>query len=489
MKVKIQGFKSLLRKSGLATALSALIVAPAVYAQGVSAQSVSLSQEQVKSLDTAQAAYDSRKYDQTISLANEVLKSSPNQDRALFLRASARVELGIDTGNAAMIRDGVADARASIEASQSKKPEYYLPYLYGMTNLSLIEERDEHAQASINVANQILERLEMTPQHRASILYQRGLAKLQVDETIDGGAADFKAAINLEPKHMASMTALADAYAMSGNNEEALATFNQFVTTFPEHPIGYNNRGMFHKDMGNKDQAVADFRKAVELEPKFFVAHINLGYMLAEAGQAAAAQQSFSNAIALQPENPAVYALRANALLRQGNSKDAITDYQKAIELFPKNPMAHADLGFAYFFLKQYDMAFKQFDQAININGRLRFLDPWIYASMVLSGRAQDANNRFAGTVAKPETERDWIDLATLYLMGKIDGEVLLSKVNPEDPNAAAAQKCEGNYFIGLRTSNLTSRDAAVPYFQEALKTGVSHLSAYRAAQFEMQQF
>ena len=440
-------------------------------------------------IQDAEKALDENRYDVAMTIANELLKNNPKSDKALFIRASSRVELGIDTGNAAMVRDGVADARSAIEASGSKFPEYYLPYLYGMTNLSLLEDRDEHAKTSIAVATQIIDRLEMSPQDKANMLYQRGLAKMQTEETVDPGVADFKAALALEPKHMACMTAIADAYAMSDRDEEAIAAFNQFVKVFPEHPIGYNNRGMFHKQLDNKEAAIADFRKAIELEPKFFVAQINLGYMLMEAEKTAEAEKAFGNAIDMQPENPSVYGLRANARLRQGNSEAAIADYKKAIELFPKNPLAHADLGFAYFFLKKYGDAFTQFDEAMNINGRLRFLDPWIYASMVLSGQVQEANSRFAGTLAKPSEERDWIDMLTMYLMGKIDDKKLLDSVNPEDKLAAVAQTCEGHYFIGLRQSNLTGRDVADPHFEKALKTGASHLSAYRAAQFELQKF
>ena len=73
--------------------------------------------------------------------------------------------------------------------------------------------------------------------------------------------------------------------------------------------------------------------------------------------------------------------------------------------------------------------------------------------------------------------------------MGKIDDKKLLDSVNPEDKLAAVAQTCEGHYFIGLRQSNLTGRDVADPHFEKALKTGASHLSAYRAAQFELQKF
>ncbi|WP_013629745.1 tetratricopeptide repeat protein [Rubinisphaera brasiliensis] len=439
-------------------------------------------------LEQAQQAYDANQYEQALKLAEQVLQSEPKNDRALFIRASAKVEMGIETGNAAMIRDGVADARSAIEVSQSQAPEYYLPYLFGMTNLSLLEDRPEHVQTSITVATQIIDQLEMSDADKANMLYQRGLAKLQQDDTIDGGVADFKAAVALQPKHMASLTALADAYAMAEQNENALAAFNQFIAAYPEHPIGYNNRGMFHKQMDDTQAALQDFQKAVELQPKFFVAQINLGYMLMESGKPAEAEKVFSNAIALQEQNPSVYGLRANVRMRQGKSQEAIADYEKAIELFPRNPLAHADLGFAYFFLKQYGEAFKQFDEAMTINGKLRFLDPWIYASMVLSGQVQEANSRFAGTLAKPTEERDWIDLLTLYLMGKVNEDSLLSSVNPDDKTASVAQTCEGHYFIGLRQSNLGS-DSAQTHFQKCIETGASHLSAYRAAQFELQNF
>ncbi len=466
-----------------------IFVVPSISAQEISAQTVSLSQEQSQTLDQAMSAYQSSQYDRAIALADQVLKTNPKQGKALHIRASSRVELGIQTGNAAMIRDGVADARESIGATKSKQPGYYLPYLFGMTNLSMIEDQTKHAQDSINVATQIIDRLEMSDEDRANILYQRGLANLQLNDTIDLGIRDFKAALNLSPKHIPSLTAMADTYAMSGNNDEALAAFNKFVESHPEMPVAYNNRGMFFKQLDRKEDALADFAKATQLEPKFFVAHINHGYMLMELGRAAEAEKDFTTALLLQADNPSVLALRANARLRQGNAQAGIEDYKKAIEIFPKNPMTHADLGFAYFFLKKYPEAFTEFDQAININSKMRFLDPWTYASMILSGQAEQANKRFAGTVAKPVEERDWIDLLTLYLMGKIDESTMLGKVNPEDAKAATAQKCEGYYFIGLRTSAGGDAQAAKAYFIKCLETKASYLSAYRSAQFELQKF
>lgn len=466
-----------------------IFIVPSISAQEISAQTVSLSQEQTQSLDKAMAAYQSGEYDRAIAITDTLLKSTPKQGKALHIRASSRVELGIQTGNAAMIRDGVADARESIGATQSKQPGYYLPYLFGMTNLSMIEDQTKHAQDSINVSTQILDRLKMSDEDRANILYQRGLANLQINDTIDLGVSDFKAALNLVPKHIPSLTAMADTYAMSGKNDEALVAFNKFVEAHPEMPIAYNNRGMFYKQLDKKEEALTDFAKAIQLEPKFFVAHINHGYMLMELDRAVEAEKDFTMALSLQADNPSVLALRANAKLRQGKADSAIADYKKAIEIFPKNPMTHADLGFAYFFLKKYDEAFTQFDQAININGKMRFLNPWTYASMILSGQGQEANNRFAGTVAKPDEERDWIDLLTLYLMGKIDEGTMLGKVNPEDAKAAIAQKCEAYFFIGLRTSAGGDAQAAKPYFRKCLETKASYLSAYRSAQFELQQF
>lgn len=465
-----------------------LLIAPSISAQEISAQPVSASQDQ--SLSQAMSAYQANEYDQAISIANAVLKGNPKHGHALHIRASSRVELGIQTGNAAMIRDGVADARSSIEAISPKvMPEYYLSYLFGMTNLAMIEGQDKHAQDSINVATQVIDHLELPPEHRASILYQRGLAHLQIDDTIDQGISDFKAALNLAPKHIPSLTAIADTYAMSDKNEEALVAFNKFVEVYPELPTAHNNRGMHFKQLGRKQDALNDFASAIKLEPKFFVGHINHGYILMEMGRAAEAESDFTTALALQPGNSSVLGLRANVRLRQGNAEAAIADYKRAIEIYPKNPMSHANLGFAYFYVKKYDEAYQSFDQAININGKMRFLNPWTYASMILSGKGEQANSRFAEVVAKPVEERDWIDLLTLYLMGKVDENSLLASVNPEDEKAATAQRCEGYFFVGLRTSAAGSPDQAKAYFAKSLETDASYLSAYRAVQFELQKF
>lgn len=440
-------------------------------------------------VEDADKAYEESRYDDALRISQKLLEADPKNAEALFIRAASRVEMGVETGDTAMVRDGVADARSAIEISQSKLPKYYLPYLYGMTNLSLLEDRPEHVQTSISVATQIIEKLPMEDEDKAHIYYQRGLARLQFDDSVDNAVADFQGAIKLEPKHMAALTAIADAYAMSEQNDKALVAYNKFIEAHPDHPIGYNNRGMFHKQLDKNTEALADFKKAVEIEPQFFVAQINLGYIQVEMGKPADAEKTFTNALALQPENPSVLGLRANARLRQGNSEGAISDYAKAIELAPQSPLAYADLGFAYFFLKKYDQAYVQFDQAMNINGKLRFLDPWIYASMVLAGQVQEANSRFAGTLAKPSSERDWIDLLTLYLMGKVNEDKLIASVNPDDPAVSNAQTCEAHYFIGLRQSNLTGKSDADPHFEACLKTGAAHLSAFRAAQFELQQF
>ena len=466
-----------------------LLYSPSVSAQDTAAFPVSLSEEHGESLSQAMDAYQDGEYAKAISVANSVLKVSPQLGQALHIRASSRVELGIQTRNAAMVRDGVADARTSIEVTKSKKPEYYLPYLFGMTNLSMIEDQEKHAEASIQVATQIIDKLEMSAKNRASILYQRALAHLQIDETIDLGINDFKAALNLAPKHIPSLTAIADTYAMGNKPTEALAAYGQLIEAHPDLPMSHNNRGMFYKNMNKKEEALADFASAIKLDPEFFVGHINHGYMLMELGRTAAAELSFTNAITLRPENSPVLGLRANVRLRQGKAVAAVADYKKAIEINPKNPMAYAELGFAHFFLKQYPEAYQQFDQAINLNSKMRFLNPWTYASMILSGQGEQANNRFAGTVAKPVEERDWIDLLTLHLMGKVDEATLLSKVNPENAKAAIAQKCEGHYFVGLRISAGGNPEQAKSHFAKSLETQASFLSAYRAAQFELQQF
>src|SRR5690606_7657720 len=123
-----------------------------------SASSASTGERHEELNNQADDAYRARDFATTISLASQVLTESPDDPVALYLRASARIEQGIARRDADLIRAGIEDARAAIRQDPSKNPDYYLPYLYGMSHLTGLEQNRAHAETAITTATQILQR-------------------------------------------------------------------------------------------------------------------------------------------------------------------------------------------------------------------------------------------------------------------------------------------------------------------------------------------
>ena len=83
------------------------------------------------------------------------------------------------------------------------------------------------------------------------------------------------------------------------------------------------------------------------------------------------------------PKEISSYSSRGDARLFLADFKGARADYEKMIELNPKLDVSHWRLGIAYFYLKEYDKAARQFgiyhqyDQVDRENGIWRFMSQY----------------------------------------------------------------------------------------------------------------
>lgn len=442
--------------------------------------------QQKMQADQAQQKGD---YAKSIELTSQVLQQKPNDHLAYYLRASARVESGRAQGNMKTIRDGVGDAREAIRFSQNNNVNYYLPYLYGMMNLAVMENKKSHAETALNVANQILARPNITPEERANFHYQRGMIYLPLNKPQEA-AKDFSETIKLSPNHIAALLALPDAYALAGNNEMALASFNQVIQKQPNSPVVYNNRAMFYQQQGKIQEAINDFSRAIQIDPKYHHAITNRGFAYLEGGKAQTAEADLTQSLSIAPNQPFVLGMRGEARLLQGKTAQAIEDQKQAVKLDPSNAALRSDLGFSYFFSQNFPQALAEFNQAVKLAPQqMKVLDPWIYTAMVRSNQKPAADAKFQSTLAKRPDTRDSIDTLLAFLMGAISETELLKSIDPKDPERAKAQTCEAYYFIGQKALMSGNSTAATQNFQQALNTNMKNLSAYRGAQFALKKF
>jgi len=438
----------------------------------------------------ARKAYEEGEFAKAKDLTDRILTQNPKDHAALYLRASARVELGVVKRDVKEIREGIEDARDSLKVGGGGEINYYLPYLYGMISLANIEDKKEHANVSLEVAKTVLARTNLTPEQRANVLYQRASAYLYLKD-LKAAIGDYEAAIASFPAHIGSYMGLAQGFIFTGQLDKALETFTKAIEAVPNNHLLYNNRGLFLQQQGKTQEAMKDFNKAIELDASFATAYTNRGFTSQAMGDLPAAEADFTKAISLETGNPLFTSLRGTCRLSQGNSAGAIEDYTQAIRLNPQNPVAHADLGFANFFSRNYAGAFTEFDQATQIDANvMRYLSPWKVWSLVLAGKPDAIDEIASVSEKKAENERDWIDQQVLFLKGDIAEKALYDYVQKTtEPKLKNAQLCEAYYFIAERRSQANDKTNAAAFYQQVISTKESQLSAFRGAQFALQSF
>ena len=434
----------------------------------------------------ADAAYRQGNYEEAVRAADAAIKANPGDHTAYYIRGSAKVEGGLAAGDAATVRAGVADAREAIRIEGNGNADYYLPYLYGMTNLATLENKPQHAETVIQVIDGVLGKAALGPEEEANIRYQKALAMMRLDRASQA-AGELKQALKLSPKHLAAQMMLADAYVRAGQPQQAEAVFGQIIAAQPENPLPLNNRGMFRMSQDNLSGAVQDFEAAIRMEPEFFQAQTNKGVALMRAGKTAEAIAAFDASLKANPDQPHAISFRGTTRLNSGDLRGAAGDYREVLKMDPRNPAAHADLGFVYFFAGQYESAAKSFENAQTVDPQMGFLNPWRYYAMADKDKAA-ADQLFAGVAQKTGDQLGWPDKITMYLMGKMSEPQLMAAVNQTDAAVRTAQTTEANYFVGLKNLGAGDRSAAQQSFQKAASSDATQLSANRGAKLTLRR-
>jgi tetratricopeptide (TPR) repeat protein len=56
-----------------------------------------------------------------------------------------------------------------------------------------------------------------------------------------------------------------------GDNQGAIADFNQAIKLKPDNDIAYYNRGLFKNDLKDYQGAIADYNQAIKLNPDYAI--------------------------------------------------------------------------------------------------------------------------------------------------------------------------------------------------------------------------
>ncbi|MSR58134.1 MAG: tetratricopeptide repeat protein [Planctomycetaceae bacterium] len=442
-------------------------------------------------------AYQRGDFKKVIELANRLLASYPSDfpHFAYHMRASAQIELGRQARSSKQIREGVSDARTAIGLAGTKHPWLYIPYLYGLTSLSEVEKRHEHAEMAIKTIAPVLQREIsdiFTAENKADLLYQRALAHT-VKTDLKAATIDYTEAIRLNPKHLGSHLRRAEALAAQNRGKETQAAYDEAVKLFPETVVVINNRGNYRRLTGNLDGAVADFAKALELDPAFGVGFINRGWCLADQNKPQDAKANFDEALK-HPLDPSLqfraYNLRALANASLGDADAALADYDAAVKIAPKEATIYEERACAQFFKKDFAAAANDFAKALELNPKLGRLVPFQTLTLLRAGKTAEARTVLDTAAKTKSAPHPWLAKLEEFLADQIDAQDLLKAAAEMEPaQSKVARLCEARFFIGQKKLLAGEADAAAEQFREAIATNAFAMTAYRGARFELGDF
>jgi tetratricopeptide (TPR) repeat protein len=159
----------------------------------------------------------------------------------------------------------------------------------------------------------------------------------------------------------------------NGNDQEAIANFNQAIQLQENFAAAYSDRCLAYLQLQEYHQAIVDCTQAINLTPDNVEAYLNRGLAQYRQGNYPDAIADDERAIVLQPSDFRAYYNRGLALAAQENYTEAIIDYNNALKHIPQdNSIIFADIyndrGLARLQLQDLKAAMLDFDMAISLN-------------------------------------------------------------------------------------------------------------------------
>ena len=223
-----------------------------------------------------------------------------------------------------------------------------------------------------------------------------------------------------------------NAHSARGDNQQAIADYDEAIKLDPKNASAYNNRGNARSDMGESDGALADFNEAIKYNSRYASAYFNRGNIYAAQGDERALKD-YDAAVKFNRRNVNAYIARGALLLASGATAKARADMRQALALERKN--AYAVL--------------------------------WVD---IVERRAKQKGVLADGKGLRDVEMKGWPAPVLLMFVGELKADGVLEAA--DDPNAAVKQAhtCEANFYGGQYALIGGNREEALKLFRTAAK-------------------
>jgi tetratricopeptide (TPR) repeat protein len=160
--------------------------------------------------------------------------------------------------------------------------------------------------------------------------------------------AEYKRAIELDPKYALPHTGIGNVYARLDRHEEAMAEYRRAIELDPKDAYPHNGLATVYARLGRYDDAITEFEKAIELDPKYALLYTGLGNVYYELGRYDDAIAKYERAVELDSKDAYPHNGFGNVYYELGCYEDAIAEFEKTIGLDPKLATTHTSLASIY---------------------------------------------------------------------------------------------------------------------------------------------
>jgi tetratricopeptide (TPR) repeat protein len=176
-----------------------------------------------------------------------------------------------------------------------------------------------------------------------------------------------KEAIALEPRNGSFYNQLGNVYSQMGQCEKAILQYNRALKLASDLAEAHYGLGLCYNKLGMVNEEIRAYKKALTIKPDMIAALANLGNAYFAKADYDAAIEQYKKAVQIQPDDGAIDSHERGALhynlgaaySNKGNYEAAVAEHLRAIELEPEMADAHNGLAFAYYKLKEYELAWK----------------------------------------------------------------------------------------------------------------------------------
>lgn len=205
---------------------------------------------------------------------------------------------------------------------------------------------------------------------KAQVKFQKGLEQGSLNDP-KGMIANFKEAVELNPKNEMFRLHLGMAYFLTGDLKNAEKEFNQTLVINKESKDAYRQLGRLYMRTEKWDRAIENFKEDLSRpgtpEPHRVYNWLALSYY--NQRQFDDAEREWKKALELK-DNAAIRLNLALAYKDQERFDQALQSLQKAVVLNPKFPQAHYEISQLFILNKQMDQAVVHFKKVIRLAPR-----------------------------------------------------------------------------------------------------------------------